>query len=774
MNTRLLESNEVIRNTIKKVEFIKKENNALFFKAHITSRYYTLQELALNPEKLSKLGVKTKKPSKIEGTLRLDLISDRIFRVRYKDGVKVKENNTPMVVGTFQGPTKAEIEELKNQLLISTNQIKIKIQFKPFRIEVFDEDVKLCGIGGFEKNFFNNWDAFNTGICYSKIDESPIAVECFDLHPHEAIYGLGEQFIKLNKVGQTIDAVMMEGLGVTTPRSYKNIPFFVSTKGYGVFFNHSSHMTFWIGSMSATDVQVAAEDNFLDYFVITGTIKEILSQYTDITGKGVVPPLWSFGYWQSKISYKSADETLKLAKKLREAEIPCDVIHLDTHWFKKDWYCDLEFDKRRFPNPKEYLEELKKLGFKVSLWQLPYIPEGSQFFDDLKAVDGFVKTKDGEIYDTGICLVQGFKGIAACIDFTNPKAVKVYQKWLRRLFKLGAKVIKTDFGEEAPLDAIFHDGTPGHQMHNLYPLLYNKAATEVTKEMTEDICVWSRSAWAGNQRYPVHWGGDSSANWENMIPQIEGGLSFGLSGFQFWSQDIGGFVGFTGGDLLIRWMQFGVFLSHSRIHGMGKRELYKFKPEVVRICRNYIRLRYRLLPYIYGSAFDCVKKSLPMARALVVEYQDDPNVWNIGNEYMFGDFLLVAPITDESNKRAIYLPKGNWTDWWTGERIQGGKWINVEVNIETMPLYIREGGIIPLGPVMNYVKEFKIKEIELRISKFEGDGKSNFIIPVNNEKIKVEYLASNGKHELKISKTDISFNIKAHSKDETTIEVIKE
>jgi len=567
---------------------------------------------------------------------------------------------------------------------------------------------------------------------------------------------------------------MQESLGTYSPRSYKNTPFFLSTKGYGVFFNHSCLITTWVGSMSAADIQMALEDNFLDYYVIFGDIKEILSQYTDITGKGVVPPKWSFGYWQSKISYKSAKETLKIAKNLRESEIPCDVIHLDTHWFKEDWLCDLEFDKIRFPDPKKYFEELKKLGFKVSLWQLPYIPEGSQYYEELKAVDGFVKTKNGAIYDTGICMTPGFKGISACIDFTNPKAVEVYQKWIGRLLNLGAMVIKTDFGESAPLDGVYHDGTSGHQMHNLYPLLYNKAAAQITKKITGGICAWSRSAWAGNQRFPVHWGGDNSPNWYSMIPQLEGGLSFGLSGYQFWSEDIGGFMGPTGGDLLIRWMQMGLFHSHSRIHGMGVRELYRFPPEVKNICKKYIQLRYRLLPYIYGSAFDCVEKSLPMTRALVIEFQKDPNVWNLSNEFMFGEYLLVAPITDETNKREIYLPKGVWTDWWTGERVDGGTWINVEVDINTLPLYIREGGIIPLGPVMNYVDEIETKEIELRIGKFQKDGKSKFMVPVKDEKILIEYHAYKDKHEITLGKTDVNFKVKIASKDDKNIKVLSE
>jgi alpha-D-xyloside xylohydrolase len=437
----------------------------------------------------------------IAGRFRVDLQTDGIFRVRYTEGDSVPENDTPMVVGRFPGPSRAEAEVLPDRVVYTTAELRIAIGLDPLRIEVDTLDGRrICGIGGREKNHFQAWDAFNTGIARGLEDDRPIAAECFDLRPREAIYGFGEKFIKLDKVGQTLDLDMEEALGTTTTRSYKNVPFFLSTAGYGVFFNHSSRMTCWLGSLSAADLQVAAEDAFLDYWVIAGDLKQVLSRYTDITGKGRVPPRWSFGYWQSKISYKSAEETLEIARKLREAEVPCDVIHLDTFWFKEDWYCDLELDRERFPEPAAYFAELDRMGFKVSLWQLPHVPEGCDYFDELASVDGFVKDRDGAIYDTRICLTPGFEGVAGCIDFTHPEAVRVYQSRLRGLFELGARVIKVDFGESAPVDGVYHDGTPGERAHNLYPLLYNRAAFEATERATGEPVIWARSAWAGSQR----------------------------------------------------------------------------------------------------------------------------------------------------------------------------------------------------------------------------------------------------------------------------------
>ncbi len=785
--TRILQdSNDYFRASVVSAEVLESGSRHVVLKTRAAMKGKNAISSAdsemLNQHKLAAVG------ESVEGRLRLDVLADDVIRIRYAEGVTVPENITPMVVGAprKQGrcrinlngkPATVELEvapwvqvppskpDEAKTLVIDTGKLRIELALDPYRIDIRDRQGKmLCGIGGREKNHFGCWDAVNTGVCRRRTDGHSISVECFDLAPSEAVFGLGEHFIKVNKVGQTIDLNMTDALGVTTPRAYKNIPFYMSTRGYGVFFNHSSLMTVSVGSLSATDVQVATDDDFLDYYVAFGDMKQILSLYTDLTGKGVVPPKWTFGYWQSKISYKSAEETIEIARQMRAHDIPCDVIHLDTHWFKEDWYCDLEFDKARFPDPEAYFRQLKELGIKISLWQLPYIPSGSKLFDDLKAVDGFVKNTKGEMYDCGICFTPGFRangGVVGLVDYTNPAAVKVHQAAFRRLFQLGAKVIKTDFGEAAPLDGVYHDGTPGHRMHNLYPLLYNKALFDVTKEETGDGVVWARSAWAGGQRFPLHWGGDNSPNWYNMIPQVEGGLSFGLSGFQFWSQDLGGFCGHVKEALLIRWMQMAMFISHSRIHGYGDRELYKFTPETMRICREYIRLRYQLLPYIFGSATQCVADSVPLMRALALEFQEDPNTWNIGDQWLFGDSLMVAPIYTPEGKRRVYLPAGQWTNWWTGTRHEGSQWLDVEVDIETIPLYVREGAVIPMAPVMPYVDAEPVKQITLKIAPFSESGKTSFRVPVNGRWVSVTYECAKGKHSVSVGRSPVTFKIES-------------
>jgi alpha-D-xyloside xylohydrolase len=719
--TRLIESFSGPYNGVERTEVVRLEPGRLVLKTFAPTRWRRGISSA-DPEMAARHEADANRPA-AEGELWVEFVSERTVRVRYLPDGTVQSGTSRMLVREPVSCNDVRFVAEGAHVIAATAHMRLRIELEPFRILVEDaEGRQLTVIGGPEKNNFQKWDALGTGHAKDGDAGKSIAMECFSLGPQECVYGLGEKFIRLDKTGQTIDLDMQDALGVTSPRSYKNIPFYVSTAGYGVFFNHSSRMTFWVGSRSACDIQAAIEDDHLDFFLIAGSIREILSAYTDLTGKPAEAPEWTHGYWQSKISYQSAEEVLEIAREMRRHEVPCDVIHLDTHWFRSDWFCDLEFDPVRFPDPAKFFRELRKMGMRVSLWQLPYVPEGSSYFDELAAVDGFVKTPDGGIHDCGMCFTPGFQGIVGVIDFTNPAAVLVFQARLRRLFELGASVIKTDFGEDAPVDGIYHDGTPGTHAHNLYPLLYNRAAYEVTRDATGEGVVWGRSAWAGSQRYPLLWGGDNSPNFENMIPQLAGGLSLGLCGFPYWSQDIGGFCGTTDDLLLIRWMQLGMFLSHSRIHGYGDRELYKFSPDVIRICRDFIRLRYSLLPYILGSGRKCVAESLPMARPLVVDFQDDPNTHTLHDQFLFGESILVAPVTTKDGKRRLYLPQGDWTCWWTGTVHPGGCWLDTESSHETIPLLLREGAVVPMCEPMNHVGEKPLQSVTVRLTPFRRAG----------------------------------------------------
>ncbi len=746
-STRLIESYQGLRTSVSKVEVSE------MGKCHIRLRTFAPLQLkamvsSADPN-MADLQKRVATETPVTGELRIDVVSPNILRIRYAEEDGVPENRTPMLQEELEPGEPATIIDATEVVTVKTACLEWRIEKNPFRMVAIGPDGRVVTeIGGREKNFFGNWDSLNTGLIHN--DGQFLATENFSIAPGEGIYGFGEKFLRLEKTGQTVDLNTDDALGVMTPRSYKNVPFFVTTAGYGVFFNHSSRMTFWVGSRNAADIQVAIDDPFLDYFFIAGNLKDVLQGYTALTGRPETPPDWTFGYWQSKISYKSAEEVLSIVREMREHKVPCDVVHLDTHWFKEDWFCDLEFDKERFPDPEGFFRDLRDLGVRVSLWQLPYIPEGSAYFDEIKAVDGFVKTVDGEIYDVKTCFTPGFRGIVGIIDFTNPQATAVFKARIRHLLELGASVIKTDFGEFAPLDGVYHDRTPGSRMHNLYPLLYNKAAFEVTKATTGEGAVWARSAWAGSQRYPLHWGGDNSPNFHNIIPQLAGGLSLGLSGFPFWSQDIGGFCGTTDDLLLIRWMQFGMFLSHSRIHGYGDRELYKFSAEALEHCRAVIQLRYRLMPYILGSARMAASRSLPMACALVIEYQDDPTTWGIGDQYLFGESFLVAPVFNADGNRRIYFPEGEWTCWWTGALEGGRRWISSTSPLSSIPLYVREGSIVPMQEVMNYIGEKPLRELEVVLTPFRrAGGHAEFYLEVNGSPACLVYDFDGKTHRLK-------------------------
>lgn len=651
-------------------------------------------------------------------TVRIEAVGPRTFRYRFALGADVPAGDTPMLATDVPVLAGARVGRTGSGATISTGDASVEVEVPEVggpTLRARRSDRGVVGIvGGDDSNLMSAWDAFPTGICRTPVEGHRLATEVFSLREDECVYGFGEQFGRLDKVGQTIDVDMEEALGTVTPRAYKNVPFWVTTAGWGVFANHDARLTAWIGSRSAPQLQVAVDDDWFDAFVFIGDVRQVLHAYTELTGRPDVPPDWSFGFWQSKISYSSAAETLEVAERMRAEDLPVDVVHLDTHWFRSDWFCDLEFDPDRFPDPAGYFDAMAAMGVKVSLWQLPYIPEGSALFDELAAVDGFVRRDDGSLYDIGLCYSPDWTGgRVGCIDFTNPAAVEVHQRWLTRLFDLGARAIKVDFGEQAPVDGVYHDGTPGHRMHNRYPLLYNRAVAEATHARTGEWIIWARAAFAGSQRYPLHWGGDSSARWDNLFANVAGGLSLGMCGFAFWSMDIGGFLGEPDDDLLLRWLQAGLFLSHSRIHGFGNRELYD-RGATTELARDLLHLRYRLLPYLLGQAHRAAAAGVPLARPLVVDHPDDPTTWHVGNQWLLGDDLLVAPVASPDGDRRVYLPEGDWVHWFTGERHRGRSWVSTHSPIEHFPLYQRAGSLVPLAPVMPYVGERPIDQLTLR------------------------------------------------------------
>ena len=538
------------------------------------------------------------------------------------------------------------------------------------------------------------YDALPIAFCLTegKPDRATMSFRC---EAGECFAGTGERFRKMDLSGQTFYLKNQDGQGVNNRRAYKNIPFYMSSRMYGVFYHTYDYCRLSLADHSTRSVQFRNDRATIDAFVIGGgTPERILFHYRQLTGFPPMLPLWSFGIWMSRMTYFSADEVEGICRRLRDEHYPCDVIHLDTGWFRTDWLCEWKFNPERFPNPEAFIKRLADNGFKVSLWQLPYVAEGAEQIAEAKA-NRYIgpllheQASEGSNFST--------LDYAGTIDFTYDKATEWYKSLLRELLEMGVKCIKTDFGENIHLDATYHSMSP-RQLNNIYALLYQKAAFEVTKDVTGDGIVWARAAWAGCQRYPLHWGGDSESSWAGMAGSLKGGLHFGLSGFAFWSHDVPGFHSepdFMNSPIdpkvYVRWTQFGVFSSHMRYHGSHKREPW-FYPSVAEIVKKWWRIRYWLIPYIIEESEAATTSGYPVIQAMLMHHPEDMTCWHIDDQYYFGRKLLVAPVMNSDDRRDIYLPEGEWVDIFSGERFQGPAWQKKkDVPLDTMPVFCRPG-----------------------------------------------------------------------------------
>ena len=572
------------------------------------------------------------------------------------------------------------------------------------------------------------YDALPLGFCsvggsatttnHANNERATISFKCT---PDECFVGTGERFRKMDLSGQTFQLKNQDGQGVNNRRCYKNIPFYMSSRMYGCFYHTSDYCKLSLADNSTRSVQFLNDHATLDVFLIGGnTPEKILRSYRMLTGFPQMPPKWSFGIWMSRMTYFSADEVNEICDRLRQEHYPCDVIHLDTGWFRTDWLCEWRFNPERFPDPKAFIQRLKQNGFRVSLWQLPYVAQGAEQLEEAKHnkyISQPTTTPDaspsGETSGSSNFSALDYAGT---IDFTYDKATDWYKNsLLKPLLDMGVTCIKTDFGENIHMDHQYHGMTP-ERLNNIYSLLYQRAAFEITKEVTGNGIVWARSAWAGCQRYPLHWGGDSASSWDGLAGSLKGGLHFGLSGFAFWSHDVPGFHSIPDfmnspidENVYVRWTQFGVFSSHMRYHGTCKREPWHY-PRIAPIVKRWWKLRYKLLPYIIEQGEQSCLTGYPMVRALLMHHPHNRQVWHIDDEYYFGNDFLVCPVmnachtsTDESKNgvgtRDIYLPEGQWIDFFTGRQWQGGQWYyNVEVPLDRMPVFVRPGARIKIYP----------------------------------------------------------------------------
>lgn len=517
----------------------------------------------------------------------------------------------------------------------------------------------------------------------------------------EYVYGLGERFTPWVKNGQVVENSNKDG-GTACEQAYKSVPFYLSSRGYGVLVNEAGPVSFEVASEKTARVQFSREGESLDYCVVAGpTPKEVLSRLTALTGRAPLPPAWSFGLWMTTSFTTQYDEATAthFIDEMKRRELPLAVFHFDCFWMREFQWCDFEWDRRGFPEPEAMLARLHAKGLKISLWINPYIAQQSPLFAEGARSGFFIKRSNGLTWQTDL-----WQPGMAIVDFTNPAAVAWYQGHLRRLLAMGVDCFKTDFGERIPSEGVvYHDGSDPVEMHNLYALQYNEVVFNLLREVRgeEEAVVFARSTYASGQRFPVHWGGDCWSNFESMAESLRGGLSLTSCGFAFWSHDIGGFEGNPPPAVYKRWIQFGLMSSHSRLHGSSSyRVPWLVDEESCDVLRAFTHLKHRLMPYLYAKAIEATETGTPMMRAMVLEHPQDPACATLDRQYQLGESLLVAPVFTESGEVDFYLPAhgaGKWTHLLSGEQREGGRWHREQHDFMSLPLYVPPNTVLPWG-----------------------------------------------------------------------------
>ena len=638
---------------------------------------------------------------------KIDFVTPRTVRIRMlTTPVEPKPAASIMLAKEPGRDGSWKVIETNDKIIYSSDYGTIQINKNPWRIVLKDKAGRILS----QTAALSDADSTQvkyTPFCFVKrgSDNARRINPVFTLTADEMIFGCGESATGLNKAGQKVNLFVTDPQGPETDQMYKPIPFFMSNRGCGMFMHTSAPVTCDFGATYIGLNKMFMGDENLDLFVFFGEPKDILDEYTDLVGKPGMPPLWSFGTWMSRITYFSEKEGYDVAANIRKNKYPCDVIHFDTGWFDVDWQCDYKFSENRFQNPQQMLKDLRSQGFHVCLWQLPYFTPKNRYFSELIEKDMYVKNGNGELPYEDVVL-----------DFSNPETVKWYQDKLAGLLNIGVSAIKVDFGEAAPLNGIYASGKSGWYEHNLYPVRYDMAVSEITKKLHNENIMWARAAWAGSQRYPLHWGGDAATTNTGLLGTLRAGLSFGLSGFSFWSHDMGGFVKSTPEDLYCRWIPFGFLTSHTRAHGAPPTEPWLYDSKRVQdVFRKSAEMKYRLMPYVYAQAKECTEKGLPMLRALFVEFPDDPGAWKVDDEYLFGSQILVAPLLEFGmTGRTVYLPEGKWIDYQT-EKVYEGGWHRIEAGSLPIIMLVRDGSVLPHLKLAQSTAEMDWSKMSLKV-----------------------------------------------------------
>lgn len=593
-----------------------------------------------------------------------------------------------------------------NNIEMNHNDFSIEINEQEAMLQSGKTSVKINRTGPFALEYFYNEKSI-TGSSYKSLgyviapDKKTYVKEQLNLSVDECVYGLGERFTHFVKNGQTVEIWNEDG-GTNSEQSYKNIPFYITNKGYGVLVNHPEKVEFEIATEKVEQVQFSVEGEYLEYYIIGGaTMKDVLKNYTSLTGKPALPPAWSFGLWLTTSFTTSYDEATvnSFIDGMLSRDIPLHVFHFDCFWMKEFEWCNFEWDSEVFPDPKGMLKRLKDKGLKICLWINPYIAQKSKLFEEGMKNGYLVKKSNGRVWQWD--LWQAGMGL---VDFTNPKACEWFAGKLKALLDIGVDCFKTDFGERIPTNVVYSDGSDANRMHNYYTYLYNKTVFDLLKKERgeNEACLFARSATVGGQQFPVHWGGDCTATYSSMAESLRGGLSLGLSGFGFWSHDISGFESTASPDIYKRWSAFGLLSSHSRLHGSSSyRVPWLFDEEAVDVVRYFTKLKCSLMPYLYKCAIEASTNGAPVMRPMVLEFNDDPCCDYLDKQYMLGDSLLVAPIFNDDSMANYYLPKGIWTNYISGGQYDGGGFVKEKHTYMSIPLLARPNSLIAIGNEQN-------------------------------------------------------------------------
>ena len=640
-------------------------------------------------------------------------VAPRVVRVRMTAGPLVTPKAFSYVVDHPDAGSWA-VGVADGGVTLSTEYLVVEASLDPWRLTFRSADGQLLTHEvPDDVNFAGQRFGPRPGFQVESLPHDPArrvlgVVETLLLDPEDHFYGSGERFTRLDLVGRTVEIWNRNPYGARSGLAYKNLPLLVGSRGYGLFVDVPTAVSFRLGSDSNRAYSVEAVGDELDYYLIAGTPKEILTAYTALTGRPAMPPEWAFGLWASTAFVPFTEASvLEQARRLRAEGIPCDVVNLDCFWQRAQMWCDFEWDTSRVPDPPRLMAELRREGFHTCLWINPYVSIQSGLYREGAERGYFVRRPDGSIYHPIVWSQRTERGMGLCgiVDFTNPEAARWYRARLDAQLALGADAFKPDFAEEIPEDARFANGLTGREMHNPYPLLFQREVFEATRARAERVIAWSRSAAPGVQRYPGHWSGDPECTFVDLANTLRGGLAAAMSGLAYWSHDIGGFWGEPSPELFVRWAQLGLLSALSRYHGATPRDPWRFGDEALEIFRRYARLRSRLVPSLVSHGWRASEDGVPLMRPMVMEFPDDPAGYAFDLQYCLGRELLVSPVVRADGRVTTYLPRGRWTDWWSGAVHEGPTTLRRQVPLDELPLYVRDDSLVVLGPERNHVGE---------------------------------------------------------------------